>query len=138
MKPVQPSELSALLDGELEVSRRQEVEAALASDATLQAQFLALKSADRQWRAAAHAASFQPQIDLKPRDSSRHSAVLITLGLLALIILRFAPKFIDAMTFGIALHVVALVVLLYQLVVMLLEQPKYSLTEQRENYNRPL
>lgn len=41
----------------------------------------------------------------------------------ALIILRFAPKFIDVMTFGIALHVVALL-LLHRLVVVLHEQER--------------
>src|SRR5690606_35931446 len=100
MKPVQPAELSALPAGELETSRKAEVEAALAGDPALQARFLALTSADQQWRAAAHAASFQPQIDLEPQGSTQRSAILITLGLLALLILRFAPKFIDVVTFG--------------------------------------
>lgn len=129
MKPVQPAELSALLDGELETSRKAEVEAALAGDPALQAQFLALKSADQRWRKAAHAASFQPQIDLGQQGSTLRSATLIVLAVIALIILRFAPKFIDVTTFGIALHIVALVVLLYQLVVMLNDQPvAYSQT----------
>jgi len=136
MKPVQPAELSALLDDELEIGRREEVEMALASDPALRAQFLTLKSADHQWRSAAHAASFQPQIDLGPQDSAQHPAFLITLGLIALIIVRFAPKFIDALPFGIVLHVVALLVLLHRLVVMLREQPMYPLTEQEGNYDR--
>lgn len=70
MRPIDPAELSALLDGELDASRAAEVRAALAGDAALRAQYEALAQADAQLRAFAASLELNPRIRLPPVDAA--------------------------------------------------------------------
>ncbi|HTL51179.1 MAG TPA: hypothetical protein VL860_01255 [Planctomycetota bacterium] len=58
--PVEEFELSALIDGELEPQRAEEVRAAIQQDPALQALFTRLATADARWSQQADAAQFQP------------------------------------------------------------------------------
>ena len=112
MKPVQPEELSAFLDGELSLERSREVEMQIASDPTLRAEFEDLAGSDALWRTAAATASFEPAVRL-PAGVNRLTWFVGFSALMgALIVLRLMPKLIEAPTFGFSLHAIALALLL--------------------------
>lgn len=62
MTDLDPAELSALLDGELDPARACALEAIIAADPALAAQFQQLKRADQRLRSVAEAAAFRPDI----------------------------------------------------------------------------
>jgi anti-sigma factor RsiW len=62
MTDLDPAELSALLDGELDPARGREVEALIAADPVLSAEFEQLKRADQRLKSLAEPAAFRPQI----------------------------------------------------------------------------
>jgi anti-sigma factor RsiW len=64
MSDLDPAEMSALLDGELDPSRARQVEALIAADPALAAQFEQLKRADHGLRSLAEAAAFAPEVRL--------------------------------------------------------------------------
>lgn len=64
MNPVQPEELSALLDGELNAARAAEVKAQIQVDPMLRHEFETLRAVDAGWRAAADSAAFTPAVRL--------------------------------------------------------------------------
>lgn len=64
MNPVQPEELSALLDGELDAARAAEVKAQIQADPMLCHEFEALRAVDAGWRAAADSAAFTSALRL--------------------------------------------------------------------------
>ncbi len=103
MNPIDPAELSALMDGELTPERAAEVRAAIAQDAGLKAEFDRLQGMDADWRAAASGAAFRPRVDLAA-GAAAWPAALWVLGLCVLTALRFLPKLIDAALLGTALH----------------------------------
>lgn len=133
MKPVDPAELSALLDGELSPERSREVEAAIASDPELRAEWEQLRTLDARWRSAAATAAFRPQIVAEKASGAaaqtspgrRLSPALDTwfFGVLAgLVIPRFLPKLIDLPLLSISLHAAALVVVVTYVVRMARKQ----------------
>jgi anti-sigma factor RsiW len=63
MSDLDPAELSALLDGELDPVRAREIEALIAADPALAAEFEQLKRMDGRLRSAASAAAFRPDIE---------------------------------------------------------------------------
>ena len=93
MKAIDPSELSALLDGELTAQRSAEIRAAIASNAALRAEFNELSRCDLAWKEAARSAVFQPQTtNILGWHSSGKGLVWIALGLLCLrMVLKIVP-----------------------------------------------
>jgi anti-sigma factor RsiW len=69
MKPIEPTELSAYIDGELDAGRAAEVRAALDMDASLRGQYAALMRADAHLRSVAAAAgtTLHPRVRLPAR-----------------------------------------------------------------------
>jgi anti-sigma factor RsiW len=121
MKPVDPAELSALLDGELSPERSREVEAAIASDPELRTEWEQLRILDARWRSAAATAAFRPQIfaeqacretgQTTPGGRLSPALDIWFLAVLAgLVIPRFLPKLTDLPLLSIFLHAAALVV----------------------------
>jgi anti-sigma factor RsiW len=112
MKPIEPSELSGYLDGELEPDRVLEVEAALANDPTLRADYQALANADSAWKSAAHSAAFAPNTQLPISKSWTGSPFAVAAILVLLVALRIAPKLADVVELGLILHAAALAVMI--------------------------
>lgn len=107
MKAIDPDELSAYLDGELDRERVLEIEAALNNDATLRAQLDDLASANRDWRVAARGAAFEPEVALAAAYPTSNWSWL-AMALLALIVVRLAPKLGDLFEWSLILHAAAL------------------------------
>jgi anti-sigma factor RsiW len=104
--PVDPAELSALIDGELPPERGREVEALLAQDPALRAEYEALRAQDARWRQAAGAATFVPAVDLgQASDVPLPWLAAIVLVLLAA---RLGGKFIGSLGPSLLLNLVAL------------------------------
>jgi len=123
MKPIEPAELSGYLDGELEPDRIREVEAALAIDPVLRADYHVLADADRTWKSAANIAAFLPNTQLRPvwswsltRSPSAIAAILVLL-----VVLRITPKLGDFVAWGLIVHAAALAVVLPWVVRMVQE-----------------
>lgn len=112
MKPVQPEELSAFLDGELGPERSREIEMQIESDPALRTEFDELARTDALWRAAAATAAFEPRVHL-PAAANRWAWLAGFPALIgALLVLRMLPKLIEAPAFGFGLQGVALAVLI--------------------------
>jgi anti-sigma-K factor RskA len=111
MRPVQPEELSALLDRELSPKRADEVRAQVSVDSAMAEELKTLAHFDTRWRALATASAFEPRVDLPRRSQFWRSALLAT-GAVALIVIRLAPKFLDSAVLGVTLNVLALAVVL--------------------------
>lgn len=62
MTDLDPAELSALLDGELDPARARALEAMIAADPALAAEYEQLKRADHRLRSMAEAGAFRPDI----------------------------------------------------------------------------
>jgi anti-sigma factor RsiW len=112
MKPVEPAELSAFLDNELDGVRAAEVEAALASDSALRAEFNAVARADAECRSAAGTAAFSPDVRLSAKALPSGPWYLTAAVVGVLVAVRMLPKFSDALEFGFVLHGLALVIVL--------------------------
>jgi anti-sigma factor RsiW len=110
MKPVEPWELSGLLDGELDAARAREVEAQLASDPALRAEFAELSRLDAACRAAAASAAFAPAIRM-PRESIKVPGFVLIGAVALLVAWRIAPRLLEgaAPDFVLQLPVLALV-----------------------------
>lgn len=70
MRPIDPAELSALIDGELDDSRAAEVRAALAGDEALRARYAELTGADAHLRSIAAGVELSPRIRLPSRSAA--------------------------------------------------------------------
>jgi anti-sigma factor RsiW len=95
MSPIDPAELSALIDGELPPERAGEVRRALAADPELRAVYDRLVHLDGSWKAAAAGAAFPPRVALGTRPGiSLAGIALVAVGLLALrLVLKLLPPF---------------------------------------------
>jgi anti-sigma factor RsiW len=108
MKTIEPFELSAYLDGELDAVRTREIESALDRDPALRAELESMQTLDAAWVAAARTAVSRPSLRLDPVVGDSRlivSAAVIVVGLLAV---RLVPKFVDLMTAGLLAHLVVL------------------------------
>ena len=121
MKPIEPTELSGYLDGELEPDRLREVEAALARDSSLRADYEALANADRAWKSIARSAAFVPDTQLQSGKSLTDSRLAIAAVLVLLVVLRMAPKLTDVIAWGLFLHAATFVPVVHWVVRMVRE-----------------
>jgi len=112
MNPIDPAELSAFLDGELEAARAKEVASAIASDPALRTEFERLRKADTGWSAAARSAISRPTIFLASRTTFSSFYMRVVTGAMVLLSLRILPKLNDAVAWGFVLHSIVLIALL--------------------------
>jgi anti-sigma factor RsiW len=105
-KPLEPHELSGLLDGELDPNRAAEVRRAVDADTELRAEFDHLSTLDRAWSLAAARAAFRPKVILPTsRGTPTRQAVALALSLAVLLAIRFLPKMMDfPLAFAVAAH----------------------------------
>lgn len=109
MKPVDPAEVSALLDGELSPERAEQVRCAITEDSELRRVFEELSSVHRDLMICAVAARFQPRISLA-KSTSFPAVGILGLGL-AMLILRLIVKLLP-LGVGVAFQSTALVLVL--------------------------
>jgi anti-sigma factor RsiW len=110
MRQVEEYELSALLDGELDPQRAEEVRACIESDPALREQFNALKQLDARLRRTAEQARFVPEIAFPAEPAGEAPAWQWAAGLAvvtALIGVRLLPKLVELAVFGLALQLAA-------------------------------
>jgi anti-sigma factor RsiW len=93
MVPIDPAELSALLDGELPAARAAEVRAALVQDPLLRQSYVQLAALDADWKAQAAAAMFRPRVQVSAsRAPGRFVAAAAVFALVGLrIVLKAQP-----------------------------------------------
>ncbi len=108
MTTIDPSELSAYIDGELDATRAAAVAAALAADEALAAELAALRCTDERWSCAARTAQFAPNVRLPRRTSWVDSKAALTGVVAALLALRFLPSLGAVAVWAFAIHGVAL------------------------------
>ena len=94
-KPVEPFEISALIDDELDPTRAAEVRAAIEQDPVLHTQFARLAEANHTWAAAARSAQFMPSVPRYALAPSPRRAYVWVLTLLTILLVagRCATKF---------------------------------------------
>jgi anti-sigma factor RsiW len=93
-RPIDPAELSALIDGELPPERAREVETLIAQNPALRAEYETLRALDARWRANASAALFEPMVRL-PQTPSRIPVLGAAAVVLVLFLARLGGKFVD-------------------------------------------
>ena len=108
MSGLDPAELSALLDGELDPARAREVEAMIAADPALAAEFERLKLADGHMRSIAEAAAFRPELRL-PEPSPRRSGAWQALPLILIIAGWALGKLAPVAAIALAVNIASLV-----------------------------
>jgi anti-sigma factor RsiW len=111
MKPIEPAELSAYLDGELNPIRAREVETAMTNEPALRAEFNALTEADTAWRAAARSAEFRPAVRLRHSTAVWASLPAATAGVALLVAVRILPRLTDTLAWGFFLHGITLAIM---------------------------
>jgi anti-sigma factor RsiW len=90
MKPIEPSEISGLIDGELMPSDAERVRRALAEDEALHAQYDELATLHEDLKILATAVAFRPRISLAP--SLTRIRFDMPMLIVAALILRLAMK----------------------------------------------
>ena len=111
MIPVQPEELSALIDGELDPLRAAEVEMQIAADRELRVAFEALRDMDDRWRTAARTIAFVPEVRL-PARAAWNGRFMVLAVAIALVGVRVAVRVIDTTTVGFAFQMLVLAAVL--------------------------
>lgn len=110
MRQVRDEELSALLDGELDPQRAEEVRACIEADPALREQFSALTQLDARLCRAAEQARFMPDITFSAAPVRTTAAWQWPAGLAAVVALvgiRLLPKLVELPLFGLALQLAA-------------------------------
>jgi anti-sigma factor RsiW len=110
MKSVEPAELSAYIDGELESTRRKEIEAALERDASLRAELEELTRLDAEWSDTARSAISLPPVQSVERLPG-FARSFVTM-LIVLLVLRFVPKVAEQLLPGVLIHIAAFALVL--------------------------
>jgi anti-sigma factor RsiW len=90
MKPIDPAEVSALVDGELPPDRAKEVRLAIADDQSLHRVYRELLAMDADLKLAAAQAAFQPRVVL-PGAAGNFGAGMFVAGVV-LVLLRVVMK----------------------------------------------
>ena len=116
MSDLDPAELSAFLDGELNAARAAPVEAIVAADEQVRAEYEMLEQADARWRSMALGAAFRHQV-LWPIPTQPALPAWAAALLFVIPIASIAGKLAGAMVASFALNGLALLVLLACVVV---------------------
>jgi anti-sigma factor RsiW len=116
MTRVQPEELSALLDGELNPTRTREVEMLVAADPELRGELQLLRESDARWRAAAATAAFQPALRLRDAANRARRFLAATALIVTLTTVRMAAKLTNSFVLSFGVQALVLVVLLAAIV----------------------
>jgi anti-sigma factor RsiW len=121
VKQIRDEELSALIDGELDPPRSEEVRARINADPALRERFDALMLLDRRLSLAAEQAAFVPQLSffagVETRRPILHGRAAIIL-VLALLVVRLLPKFAALELIGTGLHLAAVGAVAFIVIVM--------------------
>jgi anti-sigma factor RsiW len=125
MEPINPEELSAYLDGELDAHGASQIKAAIENDAATRHAYQILVEDDSAWRAAAQSAQFRPKLAL-PSRTALGSVVAMCAALLFLLVIRALPKLSDALTWGLMLQGAALVAIMVWVVVLARKTPDFD------------
>lgn len=108
MTQVHNEELSALLDGELDEREAARVRARIAADPELSREFENLKRVHERLGEAAEQLAFMPEIAVPQAERGAVGAWMTGAAVvLALLAVRFLPKFVDLAIVGIALQIAA-------------------------------
>lgn len=119
MTQVRDEELSALLDGELDEREAARVRAAIAGDPALRRQFEALERLHTRLGEAAEQFAFTPVIELPRPAPAPIGTWMAGAGVvLALLAIRFLPKFVDLAVAGIAVQIAACAAIAFVIVRM--------------------
>lgn len=110
MKPVNPAEVSALLDGELSPERAEQVRRAIAENSELRCVFEELSAVHRDLITCSAAARFRPRISLA--SSMRFPAVSVFGLAAAMLVLRVTAKLVP-LGVGVAFQATALALVLW-------------------------
>jgi anti-sigma factor RsiW len=105
--PIDPAELSALIDGELPPERARAIEALIAGDPALRAEYEGLRALDARWREAAGEAMFMPEVRLAPAPV-RIPLVGVAAVVLVLLLARVGGKFVETLGPMLLLNLAAL------------------------------
>lgn len=126
MQPIEPAELSAYLDGELDSNRARDVAIALATDPALRARYDALANVDAAWRTAVLAAQFTPAVQFEKRKALDISVPILAIVLICLVALLLLSKIDDVMEWSLVLHSIVLTIALPWIVRMAQEEQNQS------------
>jgi anti-sigma factor RsiW len=110
MKPVDPAEISALLDGELSAERSEQVRRSIAESSELRQVFEELTAVHRDVTADAVAARFRPRLSLP--GGTTFPALGVLGFAIAMLVVRVAAKLVPV-TVGGVLHAAALAAVLW-------------------------
>jgi anti-sigma factor RsiW len=93
MKPIDPAEISALLDGELPAERAEQVRRAIAEDEALRLEYEEIVALDTDLKACAQAAVFHPRVSLDVEPATRIPLIALVVGCLLLrLVVKTAPS----------------------------------------------
>jgi anti-sigma factor RsiW len=110
MRPVQDEELSALLDGELDPQRAEEVRTLIHADPALREEFGALLRLDARLCNAVEQVAFEPRVTFPaPAVSATrawHWPAAVSM-VLALVGIRLLPKLVELSLFGFGIQIMA-------------------------------
>ncbi|MFB3891447.1 MAG: hypothetical protein ACE15C_05415 [Phycisphaerae bacterium] len=115
-KPIEPRELSGLIDGELDAARALEVLQAVATDGALKTELAELKRSDHAWSSAAAKAWFAPKAALPSPGRRPGRAAMTAAGVLLLAAAWIMPKLVLAPAIMVVVHATALAITMAVLV----------------------
>lgn len=135
MRQVEHEELSALLDGELDAQRAQEVRAAIGADPALGREYNALARLDERLWSSVEEAAFAPTVSF-PREVATHSPAwrwaVGFVAVLALLATRLLPKLVEEPFFDVGLHVAAFAAISVMVITLARETQPFATGAFRE------
>ena len=123
MNDLDPAELSAFLDGELDPSRARQIEALIAADPEARAAFDQLSLADHRLRSIAEAAAFRPQIRW-PEPAVQSAAPWLVPPLVGILLAWSMGKLAPATTVSVIVSAAALVLFIAWLAPLALREAR--------------
>jgi|GEM_PF-1097445 len=127
MKPIDPTEISAFLDGELSPEDAERVRHAIAEDSSLRCEYEKLVALDAELKGAAREVMFRPEVTLPSR--SEEIRINIPLLVLILVALRFGIK-VAPLFIGSAVEIVFLCIFLVWVLKYLLRASEWNIQIQ--------
>jgi len=92
MKPIDPAEISALIDGELPAEHAEQVRRAIAEDPALRREYEEMVALDANLKAHAEAAVFRPRVVIAVEPAASVPLVPLVIGCLLLrLVLKTTP-----------------------------------------------